>query len=58
MILKNDYLKFNCQALNSTYQTICVVNVQLLYLNNDGKLDIYYKFKEIIFHLKMHQLFF
>ena len=42
-----DYLKYNYQSFNSTCEKICVVNGILFYLDNDGKLGLYYTFKII-----------
>ena len=37
-----DYLKYNCQLLNSICDKIFLVNGRLFYFNNGSKLDIYY----------------
>ena len=51
-IAKIDYLKYICQAFNSTCEKICVVNVRFIYFNDDGKPDIYIIFKiYILFYI-------
>ena len=42
---KVNFFKYNCQSLNSIGEKIYSGNDRLFYLNNEGKLDIYYTYK-------------
>ena len=53
---KNDYLKYNCQELNSSCEKICVGNDRLFFFNHDDKLGIYYILKRRFPVIKINSL--